>query len=140
MNIFDRLLADGWRDLGETDFFFRFYCRKKILLYDKAAKCWKDGETLAEVSINKILDLEWHVAAKRYLERLGREEHAQQLAAHLKRRRRESTFRYCPSEYHRELIRCLEEDDEERFKAIKGEWGYASGEDMKKLTQKQETA
>ena len=69
---------------------------------------------------------ETYSAMMRYLERLGRAEYEAQLRAHLKAGRRRSTMRYCPSQYHIDLIDALQRDDEEAFKAIKGLRGYAS--------------
>jgi hypothetical protein len=70
--------------------------------------------------------LAWHSTAKRYLERLGMAESREQLARHIKTGRAKSTFRYCPSDYHRELIDCLNRNEEGRFKALKLEQGYSS--------------
>ena len=68
----------------------------------------------------------WHIHAKRYLNRLGYSEYKEQLSQHLKKGRKKSTFRYCPSEYHSTLIEYLSEDNERGFKATKLEIGYAS--------------
>lgn len=70
--------------------------------------------------------MNWHTSAKAYLDRLCSAEYAHQRAAHLKRGKRASTFRYAPSEYVRELIDCLDRNDEETFKARKMLEGYAS--------------
>lgn len=70
--------------------------------------------------------LKWHPSAKRYLLRLGLAEYNSQLLAWTKKRRKKSTFRYCPTQYHIDLIQCLNNDTEEKFKAIKMEQGYAS--------------
>lgn len=66
--------------------------------------------------------LDWHIPAKRYLERLGAAEAAQQKSAAKGRKR----WRYAPTDYHRALIECLNRNDEHGFKALKGEQGYAS--------------
>ena len=70
--------------------------------------------------------MNWQLSAKKYLERLGQSEYEQQLNQHLKRGRRKSTFRYCPTEYHSQLIECLNKDSEEGFKGLKMLQGYAS--------------
>lgn len=71
--------------------------------------------------------MNWHNAAKQYLERLGLGEYEEQLAQHVKARRSKNTFRYCPTDYHSQLIELLGQDDEEEFKALKMLQGYASG-------------
>jgi hypothetical protein len=68
----------------------------------------------------------WQVTARRYLERLGAAEYAQQKAQWLKRGRKATTLRYTPSHYNRDLITCLNTNDEERFKALKGLKGQRS--------------
>ena len=70
--------------------------------------------------------MDWHKSAKAYLERLGMGEYQQQLSHHLKSGRKKRTFRYYPSQYHMDLIDCLNENNEETFKAIKLLQGYAS--------------
>lgn len=89
--------------------------KQKILWYGKENPGRPDND-----------DMEWHIHAKKYLARLGDAEYAQQKKAHLKKGRKESTFRYSPSEYHRELISYLNENDEEAFKVRKMLSGYAS--------------
>ncbi len=74
--------------------------------------------------MDPTIDLEWHSPAKRYLERLGLAEWLGQRNA-IKGRVPKS-FRYSPSPYHRALIDCLNRNDEEGFKALKGLEGYAS--------------
>jgi hypothetical protein len=68
----------------------------------------------------------WHTAAMQYLARLGLSEYEQGLVAHLRAGRRRSTYRYSPSEYHRRLIDLLGRNDEEGFKGLRLEQGYAS--------------
>lgn len=67
----------------------------------------------------------WKPAAKRYLERLGFAEYKAQLTAHRKRGRKQTTMRYTPSAYHEDLIKFLNDDNEEGFKATKTFQGYA---------------
>lgn len=69
-----------------------------------------------------MTNLEWHIAARSYLDRLGAAEYAAQKAAWKKRR----GFRFFPSEFHSRLIQCLNKNDEEGFKALKLTEGYAS--------------
>lgn len=66
-------------------------------------------------------NLDWHTAAKQYLERLGLAEYRAFLAR--KRRKRD---RFSPSDYHRELIGYLNRNDENGFKTLKMLEGYAS--------------
>lgn len=73
-----------------------------------------------------MANLKWHGPAREYLERLGFEEYKAQLRQHQKRGRAKSTFRYIPTQYHRNLIECLNDNDERRFKATKIEQGYSS--------------
>lgn len=73
-----------------------------------------------------MANLNWHGPARTYLERLGFAEYKAQLRQHLKKGRAKSTFRYNPSQYHRNLIECLNQNDERKFKALKLEQGYAS--------------
>lgn len=65
--------------------------------------------------------MDWNVAARRYLERLGQAEYQVQRKA-----TRAKTFRYSPSDYHRDLIDLLNRNDEHGFKALKMLQGYAS--------------
>lgn len=69
---------------------------------------------------------DWHSAARDYLARLGRAEYLSAIAAHIKAGRRPNTYRHAPSGYMEALIDCLNRNDEEAFKALKGEQGYAS--------------
>lgn len=69
-------------------------------------------------------NMEWHTAAKQYLERLGRAEWIQQGKPMGGKGR--YARRYCPSDYHRQLIECLNRNDEMGFKSLKMETGYAS--------------
>lgn len=71
-------------------------------------------------------DTSWHTAAKAYLARLGQAEYQNAMAAHLKARRKPSTYRHTPSDYQTSLIDCLNRDDEEGFKALKMLQGYSS--------------
>lgn len=66
----------------------------------------------------------WHTAAQAYLARLGRAEWIAQ--GKPVPTRRSPHRRFCPSDYMRALISCLDRNDEEAFKAIKIEQGYAS--------------
>ena len=68
----------------------------------------------------------WWVSASAYLDRLGASEHKQQISQHLKAGRSRSTYRYNPSDYHRDLVEALGRKDEEGFKRIKMLSGYAS--------------
>ena len=70
--------------------------------------------------------LHWHTAAAEYLARLDRAEYDAARERHRKAGRRPSTYRHTPSEYMTSLIRCMDRDDEEGFKALKGLQGYAS--------------
>jgi hypothetical protein len=67
--------------------------------------------------------LDWHTAAKAYLQRLCAAEHAAQRAAW---KRSPKAYRYSPSAYANALIDCLNRNDEEGFKARKMLEGYAS--------------
>ena len=70
------------------------------------------------------VDLSWHSAAKRYLERLG---HAEWVAqGQPVPRGKRGKQRYIPTDYHRDLIACLDRNDEHGFKSLKLEQGYAS--------------
>ena len=69
-------------------------------------------------------DTAWQTAAKQYLERLGLAEWAAQGKPIPTKRR--PTRQYCPSDYHRELISYLSDNDEEAFKGRKMLSGYAS--------------
>ena len=62
-------------------------------------------------------DTFWHIAAQDYLSRLGREEWIAQGSPIPTKRRPDN--RFAPSEYMRELIECLNRNDEEAFKALK---------------------
>lgn len=66
----------------------------------------------------------WHIAAKAYLARLGQAEWEQQKRPRGGKGRGARAFQ--PSDYHRELIECLNQNNEERFKALKALQGYAS--------------
>ena len=63
----------------------------------------------------------WQGAARSYLDRLGLAEYQAQRAAAKKRK-----FRYCPTQYHRDLVYLLGKNDEEGFKARKMLEGYGS--------------
>ena len=65
----------------------------------------------------------WHAAAKNYLEIICREEWIQQGRPIPKRA---NSKKYIPSEYVRQLIDCLNKNDEEGFKALKSLQGYCS--------------
>ncbi len=68
---------------------------------------------------------ETYEALQNYLQHLGAAEYQAGLHAHLKAGRKRSTYRHNPSQYHRDLVDLLGRDDEEAFKALKGEQGYA---------------
>lgn len=68
-------------------------------------------------------NMSWHAAAKEYLTRLCREEWIQQGCPVPKRA---NSRKYIPSDYVRQLVDCLNKNDEERFKAIKSLQGYCS--------------
>ena len=70
--------------------------------------------------------MNWQSPAKAYLDRLAQAEYKAQKAQHLKARRSLKTFRYRPTDYHRDLIEHLEADNEEAFKSLKMLQGYAS--------------
>ena len=70
--------------------------------------------------------MNWHKHAKSYLDRLAQAEYKAQKAQHLKARRSVKTFRYGPTDYHRDLVDYLTNDNEEAFKALKMLQGYAS--------------
>ena len=70
-----------------------------------------------------IDDMSWHTPAKEYIARVCAAEYTQQRAAWKKSAR---TFRFSPSQYAREMIVCLNTNDEHRFKAMKMLEGYAS--------------
>ena len=65
-------------------------------------------------------------ACQRYLTRLGAMEYAAGISAHAKTGKRKSTYRHNQSQYHRDLVAYLGDDDEQGFKALKGLQGYAS--------------
>ena len=69
-------------------------------------------------------DMEWHGPAKAYLKRLGEAEWKSQGCPIPDKYRRER--RFCPSQYMRELIECMNRNDQEGFKARKMLEGYAS--------------
>lgn len=71
------------------------------------------------------IEMSWHRAAQSYLERLATAEYMAARAVHVRAGRAASTYRYSPSEYHRELVGLLGKDDEHGFKALKMEQGYA---------------
>ena len=73
-----------------------------------------------------MANMEWHSAAKRYLERLGMAEWNSQGRPIPSGKRYQFGRRYVPSDYHRELIDCLNRNDEQAFKARKMLEGYAS--------------
>jgi len=66
-------------------------------------------------------DTEWHIAANAYLRRLGESEYAAQRS-----RDKRKAFRYSPSAYMRDLIDCLNRNDENGFKSRKMLEGYSS--------------
>jgi len=68
----------------------------------------------------------WAESAQAYLARLGESEYSAGMRAHVKAGRKPKTYRYNPSEYHRELVRLLGADDENGFKYLKMEQGYSS--------------
>ena len=68
----------------------------------------------------------WYTAAQAYLARLGMSEYEAAMRAHVKAGRKAKTYKHNPSAYHRELVRLLGANDENGFKALKMEQGYAS--------------
>jgi hypothetical protein len=54
----------------------------------------------------------------RQLERLSFAEYKAQLAAHVRRGRKESTFRYSPPGWHRDAVSAIGRRDEETYKRI----------------------
>jgi hypothetical protein len=73
-----------------------------------------------------VTDLAWHTAAKVYLARLGMAEWIAQGRPVPSGRRYQFGRRYVPSEYHQDLIGCLNRNDEHGFKGLKLLSGYAS--------------
>ena len=71
-----------------------------------------------------MASMAWHGPAKIYLERLGQAEWLAQGSPIPTKRK--PLNRFAPSDYMRELIACLDRDDEEGFKARKMLEGYAS--------------
>lgn len=67
--------------------------------------------------------LDWHTHARRYLDRLGLAEWQSQGSPVPKRA---GSARYCPTDYHRNLIDALNRNDEVAFKSMKMLEGYAS--------------
>lgn len=66
----------------------------------------------------------WTAAAQDYLNTLGQAEYnekTQRLRVTVKKR-----YKHYPSDYHRELVKLLGESNEEGFKVLKAEQGYAS--------------
>ena len=62
---------------------------------------------------------EWWTPCNAWLCRRALAEYRVQLASHVKRGRKASTFRYNPPEWHRDAVSALGDNDEETFKAIK---------------------
>lgn len=62
---------------------------------------------------------EWWTPGNRWLEKRALAEYRVQLASHVKRGRKPSTFRYTPPDWHRDAMVALGRNDEETFKAIK---------------------
>lgn len=62
---------------------------------------------------------DWWGPGQRWLEQEALKEYRAQLAAHRKRGRAKSSFRYTPPDWHRDAVDALGKNDEERFKAIK---------------------
>ena len=71
--------------------------------------------------------MDWQTSAQKYLARLCAAEYEQQRAAECKGRKcPRKAWRYSPSEYARELVALLGQNDERGFKARKGLEGYNS--------------
>jgi len=66
---------------------------------------------------------EWHIAAQKYLARLGE---AEWKAQGFPVPKRANSRRFCPSQYMLDLIELMGKNDEEGFKARKMLEGYAS--------------
>ena len=79
---------------------------------------------MRETRAERLTD--WHSGAQRYLARLGAVEYECGIRAHRKAGRKATTYRHAPSEYHSALVALLGANDEQGFKALKGEQGYAS--------------
>ena len=75
-------------------------------------------------------NLDWQGPARRYLERLGMAEWEAQGRPVPKPKgsgvKGATRGRYCPSEYHTNLIGFLDRNDESGFKALKLEQGYST--------------
>ena len=69
---------------------------------------------------------EIYQALQNYLTRLGIDEYQAGIQSHIKSGKRRSTYRHNPSQYHRDLVKCLGRDDEVSFKILKREQGYSS--------------
>jgi hypothetical protein len=70
--------------------------------------------------------MDWQDGAQAYLARLGLAEYRAGVAAWVKNGRKASTYRHNPSQYHRDLVELLGQNDEHEFKGLKGLQGYAS--------------
>jgi hypothetical protein len=68
--------------------------------------------------------MEWHIAANKYLARLGQDEWKAQGSPIPTKRNKQN--RFAPSEYMLSLIDCLNRNDEKAFKALKMLSGYNS--------------
>ncbi len=88
--------------------------------------CFKERQLQRRLDAGQKMSTDWYVHAQRYLHRLGALEYQVGLAAHVKQRRSPKTYHHDPSQYHRNLVELLHRNDEEGFKALKGEQGYAS--------------
>jgi hypothetical protein len=64
-------------------------------------------------------DRDWQTLARVYVGRVDCEELLKGLEGHKQCGRREWTYRYCPSAYHRALVRCIEANDERGFMMLK---------------------
>jgi len=69
------------------------------------------------------MNSEVYVACQSYLKHLCAAEYNKQRTMY---KGRANKFRYTPSDYVRELITCLDKDDEAAFKALKMLQGYSS--------------
>lgn len=68
----------------------------------------------------------WTIAAQKYLQKLAETEYKSGLNAHIKAGRKAKTYRHNPSQYHRDLVKLLAEDNENDFKAMLNLLGYSS--------------
>jgi hypothetical protein len=111
---FARLSAPGYLDA--TDWGGPFKTKKDAKEYIEETYD-VDPDTGDELEDNPSYD--WWGPAQKWLLQEAQKEEQMQLRAHLRRRRKKSTFRYIPPQWHRDAMEALGANDEEWFKAIK---------------------